>query len=125
MKKLFLILLGFSFISLIPLSYAQTFCFENATCSSEAFINSPLEATLLPYTEILGDWTYIIIWGAIMGSLYYMTRSAGITSMVGVFYAGVIATGLIDETALGIGYALVGITIGLYAVSIFFKTQYV
>jgi len=127
MLRLILILLGFglSFTLFYPLVYSQTYCFENVTCSSEAFIDSPLEAVLLPYIEILGDWTYIIIWGAIIGSLWYMTKNVSVTALTATFYAGMLATGLIDETAMGIGYALLGISIGIYAFNIFMKTQYV
>lgn len=108
----------------IGLAYAQTgtACFEDGSYCD--FATRPLEAVMQPIIAIGGDWTYVIIWGGILGGMYLKTHNAGIVAILGVFYGGILATGLISDQVMQIGYALVGITIGIYAFIIFMKAQY-
>lgn len=115
-----------SLVTLFPigLAYAQAgnLCYEDGTYCD--FSNKPLEAILQPIITPLGVWTYVIIWGGMLGALWVGTKSAGIVTIVGVFYSGVLASELISADTLAVGYGLAGITIGIYAFIIFMKAQY-
>jgi len=108
--------------SVVPLAFAvpgET-CVEDGTYCN--FADAPFEAMIEPYQIILGSWTYVIMWGAILGVLWLWTQSPGIVAVVGVVISSFLI-GIVPE-ALYIGIFLVAISIGIYMFSIFTKAQY-
>jgi hypothetical protein len=78
---------------------------------------------LKPYTVVLGSWTYVVIWGAMLGTLWLWTESPGIVAIVGIVAGGFISQA-VDPKIFYIGYLLVAISIGIYLFAIFSKAQY-
>lgn len=115
---------GFSLVDALEPAYASShlLCYEDGSyCDWQ---DGPFNAVVAVYTEIAGVWFYIGIWAVILITLWFMTGSAMIASIVGVFVSGIMTTGLIGDEVIGIGYGLAGITIGIYAFFIFMKAQY-
>jgi len=117
-----LIIIAIFFLGLIPLAYAVPgdTCVEDGTYCD--FADAPFDAMIEPYTIILGTWTYVVMWGAVLGVLWLWTQSPGIVAVVGVVISSFLI-GIVPE-ALYIGIFLVAISIGIYMFSIFTKAQY-
>jgi hypothetical protein len=118
------ILLSLAFLGFAPfvLGIAPgTSCVDDGTYCN--FYSQPLNAMLKPYTVVLGSWTYVVIWGAMLGTLWLWTESPGIVAIVGIVAGGFISQA-VDPKIFYIGYLLVAISIGIYLFAIFSKAQY-
>lgn len=72
-------------------------------------IRMPLELTLPGYS-------LVIIWGGIMGIIWFKTENIMIMSIVGIVVAATITIGGsagINQTAIQIGWLLVGVSFGI------------
>jgi len=85
-------------------------CFETFETMCGVFEN-PFSAVMMPFQNVLGDLTLVIVWGAILGILWLKTENLALCSIVGILISSTV-TGLY-EPAQGIGLLLVGVSVGI------------
>ena len=90
MQKLgvLLAIMAISGAGLLPSAFAQT-CVELSNCPING--TTPLQMALMPYTSILGDWVYLVIWGTVV-VIFAVRYSAMYAALVGMFLAAFLAT---------------------------------
>lgn len=90
-------------------------CYESGTC---AFFEQPFDTMILPYTEVFGSFTYLIMWSVIIGILWLRLGNTMAVGVIGLtlavlfqdpFDAGI---GFSDD-AQTIGYLLLFLAIGI------------
>lgn len=114
----------FAFLTLLPAflpitSYGfgpnNATCYELGTCD---FFESPFDTMILPYAEVFGSFTYIIMWSIIIGILWLRLGNTMAVGVIGLtlavlfqdpFNAGV---GFSDDAQL-MGYVLLGIAVAI------------
>ncbi len=92
-------------------------CYLDATCD---IANQPFESFLAPVshaftTSINGvtlDFSIFVIWGIVLGIIWFRTHSTSITGIIGIFLV-IILQQVLPETAVNIGYLLLAISIGV------------
>lgn len=94
-------------------------CFETYDTMCNIF-NEPFAAVLKPFDAVLGGpdglggiggLTIAVIWGIIVGVLWLKTGNLMLVSIVGIVIATSV-TGIYPE-AVGIGYLLIGVSLGI------------
>lgn len=91
---------------------AQT-CVELNNCPKDV---PPLTYYIFPYTEIFGDYIYVIVWGSVIAVIYIRTQNGILASMVGLVIASILtgtSTVLSNTTTNGTlywGLVMVGLS---------------
>jgi hypothetical protein len=75
---------------------------------------------IYPFTLLIGDWIYIIVWGGILAFTYVKTESAMMTALVGVLvFSAFLGTSSYIGSSTGqvfyYGLMLVSVAIGATA----------
>lgn len=78
---LFAIMTSMASVSLFTPAFAQS-CFEFGNCTNT---DNFLEWSIAPYEYILGDFTFPLVWGLVVGLLYIKTGNSQLTTIVGIF----------------------------------------
>ena len=129
----------FAFLTLLPILIPLTLpsvagfgpnnqtCYEIGNCD---FFEAPFDTMILPYTEVFGSFTYLLLWAVIIGILWLRIGNTMAVGVVGVtlavlfqdpFNAGV---GFSDD-AQTIGYLLLIIAIAIVVFQLFtVRTQF-
>jgi hypothetical protein len=92
-------------------------CYElgNFTASDDNPCNifgQPLTALATPFLEAFGDFTYVVVWGIIMGVLWLRVQNTMMVGLVGILLASVFTFGFDHDTQV-IGYGLLVAAIGI------------
>ena len=110
----------FSLLLLIPFvpdAFAQErpeFCFEDSSDMCGLISNNAADifgAVLTPLDSQVPGFALVILWGGIMGIIWFKTENIMLLGIVGVIVSATI-TGF-DQDALGIGMLLLGVSIGI------------
>lgn len=116
MQRLILgILIGLSFIPLES-AFAQrpTLCFEDTDDMCGLLSGNPADtfgALLTPLDSQIPGFALVILWGGILGALWFKTENIMLMGVAGVLISATI-TGLSTE-ALGIGMLMLGVSFGI------------
>ena len=102
-------------------------CYEAGTCN---FFEQPFDTMILPYTEVFGSFTYLLLWSVIIGILWLRLGNTMAVGVIGLtlavlfqdpFDAGV---GFSDDSQL-IGYILLALAVGIVVFQLItVRTQY-
>ncbi len=84
-------------------------CYEIGSCD---FFQQPFDAMIAPFETVLGGFTYVVLWGIIMGILWLRVSNTMVVGIVGVALAAMFTQGFDDETKI-IGYALLALALGI------------
>lgn len=106
---------------LFPVQTGESFGISNSTCYELGtcdFFEEPFDTMLLPYQEVLGSFTYIILWAIIIGILWFRLGNTMAVGIVGVTLAVLFQDpfntgfGFSDDAQL-YGYLLLFVAIGI------------
>ena len=102
-------------ISVMP-AYAQrpTLCFENPDDMCGLLSGNPADvfgALLTPLDSQIEGFALVILWGGILGAIWFKTENIMLMGVAGVLISATI-TGL-DSDALGIGMLMLGVSFGI------------
>jgi len=124
-KRILLILtvvwgiLGLIFFIIFPQSLAlgptDPECYEVGNYSINGECNlfgEPLTTMTKPFEVVFGDFTYVIIWGIIMGVLWLRVQNTMMVGIVGIALAALFTQGFSQEAQI-IGYGLLAVAIGV------------
>ena len=117
-NMLFVLLLGLFAVSMIivPTAHAQRaeLCFEDVNDMCGLISDDPADifgAILVPLESQVPGFALVILWGGILGIIWFKTENIMLLGIVGLVVS-VTITGLSDE-AQGIGMLLLGVSIGI------------
>lgn len=84
-------------------------CYEISTCD---FFQQPFDAMIAPFNATFGGFTYVVLWGIIMGILWLRVSNTMVVGIVGVALAAMFTQGFGDEEKI-IGYGLLALALGI------------
>jgi hypothetical protein len=121
LKKHFRLIALLTFLPIfIPIS-AEAFGPNNATCyelGTCEFFEQPFDTMILPYTEVFGSFTYLLLWSVIIGILWLRLGNTMAVGVIGVTLAVLFqdpfdsGVGFSDDSQL-IGYMLLALAVGI------------
>lgn len=102
-------------------------CYELGNCD---FFESPFNTLILPYSEVFGNYIFVLIWALIIGILWLRLGNTMVVGMIGIALAALFMSpldtdgdGNTDFTAFSgdaqlIGYVLLGVavTVAIYQI---------
>lgn len=89
-------------------------CYELGTCDIFA---EPLNVMASPFESIFGPFTFVVIWGIIMGVLWLRIQNTMAVGIVGISLAAVFQSGFSDDAKIiGYGLLVVAIATSLYSI---------
>lgn len=68
--------------SLTPVFAIELGCIQYGNCTNT---DNFLEWAVYPYEVILGDFTFPLVWGLVIGLLYIKTQNSQLTIIIGIF----------------------------------------
>jgi len=102
-------------------------CYELGTCN---FFEEPFDTMILPYREVFGGFTYILLWSVIIGILWLRLGNTMVVGLLGLTLAVLfqdpfsVGVGFSDDAQL-IGYLLLGVAVAIVIFQLFtVRTQY-
>ena len=119
------LLIGLAGISFIPSVFAVgTSCVEDGTFC--VFSKNPFTAMLQPYTIVVGNWFYVIVWATILVVLWVWGKSSATVSIIGICASSFLATNPlgIPHQAFNMGLVLLALSLTIYVFSIFSKAKF-
>lgn len=80
-------------------------CYEKGDCP---FFQEPFDTMIIPFSVTFGDFTFVVIWGLIIGIIWLRTSHTMLTAVVGISLAVLFTEGGgFSDDAKTIGYSLV------------------
>lgn len=76
---------------IIPPAFAQN-CIETVTCQITNFFDFLIQ----PFTLLMGDWFYVVVWGLIGGIIYNRSGNVMLVGILGI----IIGTSLIGNNII-------------------------
>lgn len=106
----------------------DTTCYERGDCD---FFARPFDTMILPYTEVFGAFTFLLIWSVIIGILWLRLGNTMAVGIIGLTLAVVfndptkqLGIGFSEDAQL-VGYLLLFLAIGIVLFQLFtVRTQY-
>lgn len=107
---------------LIPQAFATgpgSLCFESYSGNLCGLLSGNLtqvmSAVRQPIESQLPGFSLVIIWGGLIGIIWFKTENIMLMSIVGIIVAATVTIGStgISQTAISIGYTLVGVSVGI------------
>lgn len=117
MSKWFFIVLSLALLPVIPEAFAQgrpALCFENIDDMCGLLSGDPTQtfnAFMTPLESQLAGFGLVILWGGILGIIWFKTENIMLMGVVGIAISATI-TGL-DPEAQGIGMLMLGVSFGI------------
>lgn len=100
-------------VGFIPNAYSQN-CVELRNCPTDSPI---LTQFVFSFTELVGDFYYLIVWGSVLTVLYMRTGNGILVSIVGLIIASLLTAYISIDTSEGSaiywGYVMVGVSFGI------------
>ncbi len=90
-------------------------CYEIGNC---AFFEQPFDTMILPYVEVFGSFTYLLLWSVIIGILWLRLGNTMVVGVIGVTLAVLFqdpfdqGVGFSDDSQQ-IGYLLLALAVGI------------
>lgn len=104
-------------ISSTSFAFAQerpTFCYEDVTDMCGLISDDPADifgAVMTPLESQVPGFSLVILWGGLLGIIWFKTENIMLLGIVGVAVSATITE--LSETAQGIGMLLLGVSIGI------------
>jgi hypothetical protein len=99
------------------IGFAQTFA---ATCIelNNCVFTNPFDMASMSYEMLVGEWIYMLVWGAMVGTIYVFSKNGMLAGVVGLMISSIfISSATFQYSSLSqawyMGYILLAVSGGL------------
>ena len=116
-KTLWALLGAMIMASLIPHSWAAPgdLCFEKIDTIMDCYdgnVFNVVNRGLLPLEAVIPNYSLVVVWGGILGILWFKTENVMLIGVVGVIVASTFTVTFYSQ-ALGVGLLMFGVSLGI------------